>query len=208
MRDGGKTGRIITGAGNMPSLRSIHATCRHSVYDHFRSSIFIYPVRTSSSHFNSRYIRESRERETIAKLEARAGTLPLIQRDLQLLQWYGHKVVQQNRPRGQLRFALRRHQLSNKVRSHRKLCYHCQQCARQGVISHSPSRVKLKRGGKSLPFGILAPSCFNSSKNGCTMASTALSLAPGVYSKSLDTKSMASCGVRGRKTLGQVSMTP
>ncbi len=62
VRDGGRSGRIITGAGNMPSLRSIHATCRHSVYDHFRSSIFIYLVRTVH-HISIQDIYENREKQ-------------------------------------------------------------------------------------------------------------------------------------------------
>jgi transposase len=63
-----------------------------------------------------------------------------------------------------------------------------------------PSRVKSKRGGKSFPFGILAPSTRSSSKKACTIASMALSRAPGVYSSNFATKSIASGAVRGRKT--------
>lgn len=47
---------------------------------------------------------------------------PSVQRDLQLLKWYGHKVVQHNIPRGQLRFTVTRNQLRDQVRSHRELC--------------------------------------------------------------------------------------
>ena len=65
---------------------------------------------------------------------------------------------------------------------------------------NKPSRVKSKSGGKSFPLGILAPSTRNSSKKGWTMASIAHNLACGVYSNSLDTKSIASGAVRGRKT--------
>ena len=64
----------------------------------------------------------------------------------------------------------------------------------------SSSRVKLNKGGKSLPLGILAPSCLSSSKKGWIMAVTALRRAPGVYSRSFETRSMASGAVRGLKT--------
>ena len=65
---------------------------------------------------------------------------------------------------------------------------------------HSPSRVKSNSGGKSFPFGIFAPSIRNSSKKGCTIASTALNRASGVYSNTFDTRSIASGAVRGRNT--------
>lgn len=55
-------------------------------------------------------------------------------------------------------------------------------------------------GGNSFPLGILAPSTRNSSKKGWIIASTALNRAPGVYSNSFATKSIASEAVRGRKT--------
>ena len=65
-----------------------------------------------------------------------------------------------------------------------------------------PSRVKLNRSGNSLPFGSFAPSARNSSNNECTIASTALNRAPGVYSSNFETRSIASGAVRGRKTWG------
>lgn len=63
-----------------------------------------------------------------------------------------------------------------------------------------PSRLKLNNNGNSFPLGILAPSTRSSSKKGWTMASIALSLAPGVYSNNFATKSIASGDVRGRNT--------
>jgi hypothetical protein len=66
--------------------------------------------------------------------------------------------------------------------------------------AYEPSRVKSKSNGNSFPFGILAPSARSSSKNGCTIASTALNRTSGVYSRSFETRSIASGAVRGRKT--------
>lgn len=75
-------------------------------------------------------------------------------------------------------------------------------------VHNLPSRVKLNKGGNSFWLGILAPSPRNSSKKGCTIASTALNRAPGVYSRSFATKSIASGAVRGRKTYKMPSDTP
>lgn len=69
--------------------------------------------------------------------------------------------------------------------------------------SSLPSRVKLKRGGKSFPLGILVASTLRSSKNEWHMASIALRRALGVYSSNRETKSIASTGVRGRNTWKQ-----
>jgi len=74
-------------------------------------------------------------------------------------------------------------------------------CRMRSGRTESSSRVKLNNGGKSFPFGILAPSTLSSSKNGCTIASNALRRALGVYSSSFDTRSIASADVRGRNTL-------
>ena len=61
--------------------------------------------------------------------------------------------------------------------------------------------VKLKRGGKSRPFGNLLLGSRSSSKKLWAHASKGVMRADGVYSKSLLTKWMASGGVRGRNTL-------
>ena len=63
-----------------------------------------------------------------------------------------------------------------------------------------PSRVKSNNRGNSFPLGILAPSTRNSSKKGWIIASRALKRAPGVYSSSFATMSIASGAVRGRNT--------
>lgn len=81
----------------------------------------------------------------------------------------------------------------------------------------APSMVKLKRGGKGLPLGIVASAArrlcgcqqngrqrseqvaTHSSKKGCAIASSAVSLELGVYSSILPTRSTASGGVLGRK---------
>jgi len=73
-------------------------------------------------------------------------------------------------------------------------------CRIRSGRTESSSRVKSNSRGKSLPFGILAPSTRNSSKNGWIIASTELNRAPGVYSSSFATRSIASEEVRGRKT--------
>lgn len=63
-----------------------------------------------------------------------------------------------------------------------------------------PSRVKSNKGGMSFPLAILASGTRRSSKKGCVMASIAVRRAEGVYSSSLEIKSIASGGVRGRNT--------
>ena len=101
------------------------------------------------------------------------------------------------------------HELSVEFRPHRKLCTSSHQSPALAChVPDSPSRVKLNKGGNSFWLGILAPSPRNSSKNGCTIASTALNRAPGVYSSNFATKSIASGAVRGRKTYNVASDTP
>lgn len=101
------------------------------------------------------------------------------------------------------------HELSLEFRPHRKLCtFSHQPPVLVCHVSNLPSRVKLNKGGNSFWLGILAPSPRNSSKKGCTIASTALNRAPGVYSRSFATKSIASGAVRGRKTYKMASDKP
>ena len=115
-------------------------------------------MRTAAS-FNSRYIKTK---------PATTQYHHSIQRQPHLFKGHRYKVVQRNGPRGQLRFTVWRNKLAYEIRPHREFYasvrteyYTCSTCKK-----HSPSRVKLNRGGKSRPFGILAPSTRNSSKNG------------------------------------------
>lgn len=84
------------------------------------------------------------------------------------------KVVDVDAPRDKLRLDVRRHELPIEIRADRELC------RGRGWVSFSPlrdfrnanapSRVKLKRGGRSLPVGIFASGILRSSKKGCVIA--------------------------------------
>ena len=63
-----------------------------------------------------------------------------------------------------------------------------------------PCSVKLKRTGSSRPFGNLVWGSLSSSKKVWAHASSGEIRAEGVYSKRRETKSIASNGVRARKT--------
>lgn len=63
--------------------------------------------------------------------------------------------------------------------------------------------VKLKSRGKSLPLGSLVPGSLSSSKNVWAQACSGVILAEGVYSSSLDTRSIASGLVLALNTCNQ-----
>jgi hypothetical protein len=72
-----------------------------------------------------------------------------------------------------------------------------------GLVELISSFEKSNRSGKGLPFGNLVFLSLNSSKNGCNNTSKGLSLLSGLYTKTLDIKSIASGGVLDLKTLFQ-----
>jgi hypothetical protein len=63
-----------------------------------------------------------------------------------------------------------------------------------------PNSVKLNRGGSSSLFGNRVPGSLSSSKKGWAQAWSGVIREQGVYSKSLETNSIASAGIRLRKT--------
>jgi len=65
----------------------------------------------------------------------------------------------------------------------------------------SSCSVKLKSGGNSLPLGSRVEASLSSSKKLWAQASKGVMRELGVYSSNLPTSSIASGGVRGRKTL-------
>ena len=65
--------------------------------------------------------------------QRRARTLCLVELDTQLVEWYGHKVVQVDPAEGQLRLAVRWYQRADQIRAHGELCV----CRRNHARQHT-----------------------------------------------------------------------
>lgn len=70
-----------------------------------------------------------------------------------------------------------------------------------GEVEVISSLEKSNKSGKLDPFGSLVFLSLNSSKNGCSKASSGFNLLSGLYTKIFDIKSIASGGVRDLNTL-------
>lgn len=72
-----------------------------------------------------------------------------------------------------------------------------------GEVEDISSFEKSNKSGREFPFGSLVFLSLSSSKKGCSSASRGFSLLSGLYTKSLDIRSIASGGVRDLNTLFQ-----
>ena len=70
-----------------------------------------------------------------------------------------------------------------------------------GEVDDISSLEKSNKSGREFPLGSFVLLSLSSSKKGCSKASRGLSLLSGLYTNSFEMRSIASGGVRERKTL-------